>query len=247
MELEKTVIKSGNSSAVVLPKSWVGSQVLVKQIKKPVHITEDVMKILKEYLPEINGIYLVGSYARDNQNKNSDIDIVVITNSINKIIKSRPYEIVIMKQGSLAKIKPIEKLTLSSMMKDAKPLMGKYMLDKYCEKLKLTKLEKLKCYERLRDSLSRIEKLIDLAGKEKAIEGTSYSLILIYRALNYLIKDKNELTIEEIRYLGEVYKNYIKIRRNLKVEDKVNRNKVVELYNILFKKWEKGKKELKRQ
>ena len=246
MELHKTVIKSGNSSAVVLPKSWQGSQVLVKQIKKPINISADVLKIIKDYLPEVNGIYLVGSYARNSQTKNSDIDIVIITNKINKIIKIDPYEIILVSQESLSKLQPIEKLTLQSMLNDAKPLLGKSMLKSYQIQLKLKKSEELECYKRLKKSLDNIKKLINLNKKNKYVEGISYSSILVLRALDVLKNNKITLTKKDLNSLGEIYQNYQKIRNNTTTKDQLPYDKALKIYHDLLSKWQKEKK-LKRQ
>ena len=79
--LRKT-IKSGNASAVVLPKSWLDKKVRVEIIDKSLEtILHDVLDIIKFHidLPEIIGIYLVGSYARGDQTDLSDIDILIIS------------------------------------------------------------------------------------------------------------------------------------------------------------------------
>ena len=95
----KKAIKSGNSSAVILPRSWLNKEVRVELLEKtPEIILSDAIDILQKYikLKEIIGIYLVGSYAREEQDKNSDIDLLIITNNIDReIIHEGIYNLLI--------------------------------------------------------------------------------------------------------------------------------------------------------
>ena len=97
-QIKKTV-KSGNSSAVILPRSWLNKEVRVELIKKTSEtILLEVIKVLREYLDlkEIIGIYLTGSYARGEEDENSDIDILVLTKDIDrKMIREGIYNILI--------------------------------------------------------------------------------------------------------------------------------------------------------
>src|SRR3989338_1020973 len=95
----KKAIKSGNSSAVILPRSWLNKEVRIELLKKtPETILYDVINIIKRHieLKEVIGIYLTGSYARGEEDDHSDIDILVITNDIDKeIVKEGIYNILI--------------------------------------------------------------------------------------------------------------------------------------------------------
>src|SRR3989344_4393278 len=97
-QIKKTV-KSGNSSAVILPRSWLNKEVRVELIKKTSEtILLEVIKVLREHLDlkEIIGIYLTGSYARGEEDENSDIDILVLTKDIDrKMIREGIYNILI--------------------------------------------------------------------------------------------------------------------------------------------------------
>jgi len=86
MEIKKTV-KAGNSSAVILPRAWLNQEVRVELVKKSQEtILFDTINIAKKYmeLKDIIGIYLAGSYARGEESKDSDIDILIISNNIDK-------------------------------------------------------------------------------------------------------------------------------------------------------------------
>ena len=86
----KKAIRAGNSSAVILPRAWLDKEVREELVKKtPEIILRDVLNIAGEHieLSEIIGVYLVGSYARGEENDDSDIDILIISR---KEIKLRP-------------------------------------------------------------------------------------------------------------------------------------------------------------
>jgi len=61
----------------------VGQKVIISLVEKTIEEIEDeILYILKPYLKHIQGIYLYGSYARNEQTPESDIDILVITDGI---------------------------------------------------------------------------------------------------------------------------------------------------------------------
>ena len=87
MELIKPIVRVGNSAGVLVPKDWLNGEARVTLVKKPQNIRQNTLEILNAYLPHIIGLYLVGSYARGEQTSTSDIDILGITDNINKKIK----------------------------------------------------------------------------------------------------------------------------------------------------------------
>ena len=87
MILTKRIVKVGNSAGVVLPREWLDGTAKIELVRKPIDIKKDVFKIIDPYLEHILGIYLTGSYARGEESERSDVDILVITNNINKKMK----------------------------------------------------------------------------------------------------------------------------------------------------------------
>ena len=77
MELVKPIVRLGNSAGVVLPKEWLHGEARITLLKKPDNPKKAVLDIIEPYLSSIIGVYLVGSYARGEQKKNSDIDILI--------------------------------------------------------------------------------------------------------------------------------------------------------------------------
>src|SRR3989338_1176258 len=134
MEIQiKKAVKAGNSSAVILPRSWLNKEVRIELIKKtPDTILLDVLQIIKEHisLEEVIGIYLAGSYARNEEDQNSDIDILVITSNIDKeMISHENYNILIVSSKLLEQKLKKDLLPIGQMIKEAKPLLNANYLD----------------------------------------------------------------------------------------------------------------------
>src|SRR3989344_2446804 len=225
--LRKT-IKSGNASAVVLPKTWLDKNVKVELIDKtPEIILYDVLEVIKPIvdLSEIIGIYLVGSYARNDQTTLSDIDILIISEKTNKVIKKEVYEIMIVSLDLLKYKLKENLLPIGNMIKEAKPLLNSNFLKEI--KLEVTK-KNIKWYlettkDRLKiikDSIDRIEK-IKPDGKLSDI--IAYSLILRLRTLyiiNCLKNNKKYTKDEFIKLIKEIsgsiiaYDRYVYLKNN---------------------------------
>ena len=93
----KKAVKAGNSSAVILPRAWLDKEIRVELIKKPSEIIlQETIDIVRDYIStdEIVGIYLVGSYARGEESRKSDIDVLVISKDTDKeMIREGIYNI----------------------------------------------------------------------------------------------------------------------------------------------------------
>ena len=81
-QLVKTVVRSGNGGAVWVPKSWRGEEVVVILPQKPAaSAKERVLLAMQPYLQDIVSAGMVGSHARGDQDKHSDIDALIITSN----------------------------------------------------------------------------------------------------------------------------------------------------------------------
>ena len=107
----KNVIRVGNSAGVLVPKEWINGKAKVELIEEPINIQKDVINILQKFLDDVIAIYLVGSYARNEQEKGSDIDILVISNEKTKEIHSGKYNI------SICPLKNIQRNSRSTIYK----------------------------------------------------------------------------------------------------------------------------------
>ncbi|MFA5019645.1 MAG: nucleotidyltransferase domain-containing protein [Candidatus Pacearchaeota archaeon] len=224
MEILRKTIKSGNASAVVLPKSWLDKNVRIELIDKtPEMMLREVLEIIAKHmdLSEVIGVYLTGSYAREDDSVNSDIDILVITEKTSReIIKKENYEILIVSLDLLTYKLRENLFPVGVMLKEAKSLLNKNFL----ESVRITVTKKnIKWYlDATKERLKLIKNSIDLIEKKKPngklSDAIAYSLVLRLRTL-YIIdclnKNKPYKKIEFVKLIKEVsgsstaYERYI--------------------------------------
>lgn len=123
------VRKWGNGGGVLLPREWLGMQVKFVLIDRTLELRKEVLAILEPYMEEIMGIYLVGSYARGDQREDSDIDILVISHQMKKMIRSGKYEIEIMPLKQVLALMKQYPAMIYPKIVDARPLMNKGLLE----------------------------------------------------------------------------------------------------------------------
>ncbi len=217
-EIIKQTIKFGNSSGVILPNTWKNKKVRVQLVETS--IIQDTIEILqqKELLEETIGIYLVGSYARGEETEKSDIDLLVITENIDKQIKTGNYEITLISKKRF-KEKISKSLYLLSMVKEAKTLINKNFIKDY----KTSALEiSIKKYLNEISSLIKFnEEILDLNKElnEKIEDGTIYSLVLRLRELYLIDCLKTNKTCNKKDFLKlidneQLYNAYLRIKNN---------------------------------
>jgi len=128
--IEKEVVSFGNGSIVYTPKKWIGKKVLVVLEEKPLDIEGDVLELLKPYLSSVEGIYLYGSHARNEQTKNSDIDILIISNKNPPLKKKGNYDFLIKSKESLInELKSDPNLFLYQIISEARPILNQPLLE----------------------------------------------------------------------------------------------------------------------
>ncbi|PIZ83225.1 hypothetical protein COX97_01460 [Candidatus Pacearchaeota archaeon CG_4_10_14_0_2_um_filter_05_32_18] len=248
MEVQiKTAVKAGNSSAVILPRSWLDKDVRVELVKKNDEtILLDVINIAKRYteLREIIGVYLVGSYARKEEDENSDIDILIITNDIDKeMISEGVYNILIISSKLLKQKLDEDLLPIGQMIKEAIPLLNSGYLSSI--EIKVTK-KNVKWYiDTTEDKLKIIKKALKIAknsNKKYISDIVAYTLVLRIRTL-YIIKklmenkeySKKDFVnlIKKISKGVNAYERYLAVKNNLNDERAVSIKEAEELCEYL--------------
>lgn len=239
----------GTSAGVILPVSWMNQQVSVTLLSPSIDkILLDVNEILleKELNEEAKGIYLFGSYARGDYDYESDIDILIITENINKIIKEKNYEIVLISEANFKKNLP-KSLNLLSMISEEKSLLNRGLIEKY-KKINPKKSD-------FNIFLNEIEKILEInyqtikeCGENnlKIPDGIVYSIVLRLREL-YIIRgliEKKLYKKEEFKkIIGEnSYESYSRIRRNNSELNNSKYDEIIKLFDI----GEKWLKEIKK-
>ena len=250
-QIVKTVVKSGNGGAVWVPKGWLGQEVVVILPQKPkVELKEKIIHLLEPYLKDIVSVFIYGSYARHEETKESDIDVMVITEKPVKIkIKEPKLEISVFELGKFKMA--IEKYPVMyyQIVQEAEPLINANVL----QELRNIKINNLgfKDYinetrEHTRSSRELIE-LDKLDNEHVKSYSIIYSTILRLRGI-FIIKfilNKEKFSNEEFKKwlikqgvnnkeFEQFYSIYRMIRDNIKIKNvNIKASTAEKLLNIL--------------
>src|SRR3989338_1511993 len=122
MKMIKQIVRVGNSAGIILPKEWLNGKAKVELIEKPLDLKKELFEILSEYLKDIGGIYLVGSYGRGDETNKSDVDVFVITNKTNKRMDEGKYNLILISKENLEKSIQNNALPLLPMILEARTI-----------------------------------------------------------------------------------------------------------------------------
>ncbi|MBM3233565.1 nucleotidyltransferase domain-containing protein [Candidatus Pacearchaeota archaeon] len=247
MEIIKNAVKVGNSAGVLLPKKWLNLQ--VKVIVGPLNIEMEVFEILlkENYLKQILGVYIVGSYARNEQTIDSDVDILVITDNINKKIKKGRYEIMLVSKKSLENSIRKNIFPIIPMLVEAKTIINEGIRKKYMN-IEMNSRNLRFHIETTNSAMNVVNAEISLAKelREKGIsDNIVYSLVLRLRTL-YIIDclRKNKIWskkefLELIKKIGGstlAYEGYLRSKNNKKEMSELGIEEAIKLMNYIKKK-----------
>jgi len=208
----------GNSAHVVLPKSHIGKRIkFIIQSKTFEDIKSEILEILKPYLENILGVYLYGSYSRNEQAVDSDIDVLVVTNTKLKIIeKINSYHIVSTTLENIEEALKHNAVLILPILKESKTIINPQLIKGY-KGYKFTK-------KNTKQFIDSTEKILELNKKglklNFEIGSLVYSLILRIRGL-LIIK----LTLDNKIFSKSQLFGYLK-------NNGLSENKIKELYSI---------------
>jgi predicted nucleotidyltransferase len=219
----RIVSPTGNGAHVFIPREWTGEEVFViRKIKQKKDIKSRIMTALEDYLEHIEGIYLYGSQAREDNDANSDIDLFVITNR--KVsIKIKGYEIVALQKSEIDKAIKIAPTMIYLALAEAKPILNATLLYELKQKYKPQVTDFLEYIKETEGIIKVNEELLD-----------PYSIILRLRGIftiNYLLSHKAYSKKAFLSWLKDnakcanakmVYDDYLNLKRdkNIKVRSK---------------------------
>jgi len=245
----KTAVKAGNSSAVILPRAWLNKEVRIELVKKtPEMILCDVLTTLKKHisLESIIGIYLVGSYARGEEEEGSDMDILVVTDNIDReMIENGIYNIFVISWQLLHQKLSKDLFPIGQMIREARPLLNSgYIKDL---KIKVTR-KNVKWYlDTTGEKLKIIKNYLNgikTENKKYLSDKVAYTLVLRIRTLEIIKKlienkvySKKEFVklIENISDGKGAYGGYLNIKNNLGDKTKITLEEAGKLYEYLKK------------
>ncbi|MEK6925976.1 MAG: nucleotidyltransferase domain-containing protein [Nanoarchaeota archaeon] len=252
MELIKNAIRVGNSAGVLLPKKFLNFQ--VKIVLQPLNVKKEVLDILIEekILKNVLGCYLTGSYARKENSIESDIDVLVITNSINKKIKRGKYEIICISKKEVERQLEENILPILPMIKEAKTIINEDLIKRYIDSPLTKKNLKWHIYT-TKSAMEVVKEYIKLAEEtgKKVSDAASYSLILRLRTLYIIDCLKKDKLWEKEEFLGLIskisgsltaYERYIDSKNNNSKKSKLPLEEAKRLMEYINKKIKKVEK-----
>ncbi|MFW5847117.1 MAG: nucleotidyltransferase domain-containing protein [Nanoarchaeota archaeon] len=224
-ELIKPIIRVGNSSGVVLPKEWLNGKAKVKLIEKPLDIKKDILEILDPFFESIKGIYLCGSYARQEQTEKSDVDFLIITSNVNKRIQQGIYNAILISEQELERQLRENALPVLQMLKESKVLLNKQLIEDY-RKIPLTNKNIKWHLDTTKSAMKIVKKKIELYKElEEPIDASAvYSLILRLRTL-YIIECLNKNKKYNNKDFLKIIKNNVGNLNAYEVYSNVKNNK----------------------
>jgi len=174
-QLVKEVVDRGNSGGVYLPKSWVGQRVIIK----PLSVNEYVLNAISPYMKDITGVYLYGSYARHEQQPDSDIDVLILASNGVKLKKENSIDYRVINVCDIKNAIREEPISMYPMIKEAVPIMNAHLL----EELKVVKIypKRLSWITRTTDIALKMNKGLIELGED--LDSVIYSLIMRLRGL----------------------------------------------------------------
>ncbi len=209
----KTVVKSGNGGAVWVPKDWLGEEVVILLPEKPrLGTKERVFRMLEPYLKDIISVGIYGSYARNEQTMQSDLDVLVITTGKALHINAKGMDIVSFPMDKFRIAIEKHPVIYYQMVHEVVPLINADVLDKL--KAIVPPKESLKNYlsetqEHLKSNKELLE-LDKLDGDSITSNSILYSSILRLRGLFIIKCILNKTKFSSKRFKKGVINNGLK-------------------------------------
>ncbi len=131
--ITKHVQKFGNGGHIILPKSYVGKRVrFIIEPKKFEDIKAELLDLVKPYAEAVIGVYVYGSYARNEQTIYSDIDVLIVAHAKLKISeKPEQYSIISITSGELEHALKHNAILILPIIKEARPVLNAEFLERY--------------------------------------------------------------------------------------------------------------------
>lgn len=260
MELIRSIVRVGNSAGVILPREWLNGKAKIQLIEKPIDIKNEIFEILDDYLPDIIGLYIVGSYARGEETGKSDVDILAITNNTDKHIDNGKYNIILISKDKIEQALQKNILPILPMIKEAKALLNDELIESY----KNTPLTRKNLDWHIEGTKSILKVNRESIGLSKEMfskfvgDAVAYSLVLNLRSMyivNCLKIGKLWSNKELLRLIKGItgslmaYEGYIRVKSNQRKKEDFPIEEAEKLYNYVYSKikeqerWVKAKKE----
>ncbi len=201
----RKVTASGNGAHIFAPKEWLDEEVMVVRISR-LDIKKEILRALEPHMENIVSVILFGSYARGEQNENSDVDVLVVSNKPFKVQK-KGFDIIVIEKNKLERAIKINPILIYSAIKEGTPLVNSMFFNELRKKkINFSSFrEYIKSTEDSLKSSIGILELDDLEDKNIASNSAVYSLFLRLRGI--FIVDS---LIKKIPYSNKLFKGWLK-------------------------------------
>ena len=250
-QLTKRVVSSGNGGAIWVPRSWLGEEIIVIRPEKPdLNLKERIIKILLPHLEDVIAVFLYGSYARNEQKADSDIDVLVVARNKFTVKKHEKLDIKIIEIGKLKETIEKNPIMYWSALKESKPIINSSLLEEL-KKVKINYKNFKWFIETTIDNIKSDKEFIELDklnGEYIASYAAIYSIILRLRGIflircsinkgdysNKLFKKwllKHDIFALEYKIAYNIYKS---VRDNKKIEERMRISSAEVFLDILLK------------
>jgi predicted nucleotidyltransferase len=246
MKILKKAVEIGNGAAVYIPKQYAGRQITIILPDTLEDIKRNIMERLYDYMGNIVGVYIFGSYARGESNLLSDIDVLIITREEQKELKYI-FSDMDARVSTLENLKKsIENIPAISIpiIKESKTVLNPVLI----EELRKSKINYARFnwnFEDIEDMLKTIKTFIN-ADKEEISISFIYSLFMRARLcymIDSLLKGFSFTNVDFRRELirrglkknkyDEYSEIYRKIRDDEKVEGNIDLKEISKFINIV--------------
>ena len=219
----RIVQKFGNSAHIVLPKEYIGKRIkFTTKTKTFSQIKLEIIKIITPCLENVLAVYIYGSYARNEETLDSDVDILIVTDKEVKI-SDEEYKIISITEAQIIKTLEKDAILILPIIRESIPIINSQLLERYKD-YKFTR-------ENTKEFLEACERIIKINKQSLelnlGIGAMIYSLILRVRGLLIL-----DLFLRNNSYSKANLFNYL--------EKEISKEKVIELYSIYTKVRNKG-------
>lgn len=251
----RRVTEIGNGAHIFAPKEWMNDEVMIVRIPKK-NPKEELIRILSPHLDKIIAVFLFGSYARNEEESNSDMDVFIIS-SEKFTIQSKDIEAIVVQKDKIELAKKLNPILFYSMIIEAKPIIN----SDYLYELRKEKIN----FDYFKDFLKDTKRMIEINKEDierdelinqKSDESSVYSLILRLRGvfiINLLLKDKKYSKKEFKEFLiknskidyEKIYNIYSNVKNNKKTKEEIGSEQTESLLNLLIKETAKIMKKLK--
>ncbi|MDD5192291.1 MAG: DUF2080 family transposase-associated protein [Candidatus Nanoarchaeia archaeon] len=252
----RRVTEIGNGAHIFAPKEWLHEEVIIIRVPRK-NPKEEILKLIYPHLDKIIAVFLFGSYARNEQEMDSDMDVFVVSSEKFKI-RAKDIEVIVIPEDKLETAKRLNPVLFYSMLQEARPIIN----PSYLEKLKQEKVR----FDYFKDflkgtesSIKSIQEIMEMDRKLKNKEAPGsviYSLILRLRGIfiiNFLLNKKKYSKKAFLAWLiknlevdfDNIHKVYRAFRDNKKISGKVSVKDAESLLSFIIKEIEKLSKKIK--